>query len=176
MKITALDLSLTASGYAVGGMSSPGFARGPEQLGTITTNGHRGYERIDRIRGKVLDLVHEADVVVLEGYAYGMKRQSHTREIAELGGVVRMTLHDLGFPFVDVPPASLKKYATGKGNAAKELVLVEAVKRLEYAGSDNNEADALWLLEMALDQYGIVKSIVPKANRAALGKVEWPSL
>lgn len=177
MKITALDLSLTATGYAIGSSEDPTAWRWkPEQLGTIATADHRGMHRLDLIRRRVLELVDGADVVVLEGYAYGSKRQSHTRAIAELGGVIRMTLYDLGFPYVEVPPASLKKYATGKGNAGKSDVLVEAVKRLEYNGSDHNEADALWLLEMALDEYGIIEGCVPQTHREALEKVEWPAL
>lgn len=176
MKIAALDLSLTATGYATGGRADPGFDRSPGQLGTIKTNGVRGFERLDEIRGRVLEVADGADVVVLEGYGFGPQRGHAARDLAELGGIMRMTLFDLGFPFVDVAPASLKKYATGKGNAGKELVLVEAVKRLDYQGSDNNEADALWLLEMAMDHYGIVESLVPKGHRAALEKVDWPAL
>ena len=168
MKIAALDLSLTATGWATrdgSGVLNPPRGR------------DRGMERLAWIRSQVLRIVDDADLVVLEGYAYGSKRQSHTRSIAELGGVVRMTLHDLGYRWVDMAPATLKKLATGKGNAGKELVLVEAVKRLEYSGADNNEADALWLLTGALIRYRLIDpEIVPKAHRAALDAVEWPNL
>lgn len=177
MRFVALDLSLTSSGYAIASAADPSAWRWkPGHLGTLSPNGERGMERLDWIRRRVLELVDGADLVLIEGYAFASKAQSHTRAIAELGGVIRMTLWDLGFPFVDVPPACLKKYATGRGNAGKADVLVEAVKRLEYQGSSNDEADALWLLEMALDHYGMTKPLVPKTHRAGLEKVEWPAI
>lgn len=168
MRIVTLDLSLTATGAAVSDDDQ-------HWSGCLRPNGARGFDRISWFRRKVLELGDDAGLVVIEGYAFAAKAQSHTREIAELGGVIRMTLYDLGIRWVDVSPASLKKYATGKGNAKKDLVLVEAVKRLGYMGSDNNEADALWLLEMARDHYGLIRSRVPAAHREALQKIDWPA-
>lgn len=74
---------------------------------------------------------------------------------------------------MDVIPSSLKKYATGRGNAKKEEMLASAIRRLDYAGSSFDEADALWLREMALDHYtGQVR--VPESHRVALAKIDWP--
>lgn len=179
MNILALDLSLTSTGWAAHYPGTPGEWLPWSASGTLDPGSRRGYDRLDWIRGAVLELAARgpgADLVVIEGYAFGSPRQSYSREIAELGGIIRMALRDLGYRWVDVPPASLKKYAAGKGNAGKELVLVEAVKRLGYGGSSNDEADALWLLEMALDHYGLTEPRVPKAQREALAKVEWPSI
>ena len=171
MRIVALDLSLTATGVAV---HDAEYVTGKVSTHTIKPT-TRGFERIDRVRGEVLDFVADTDVVVIEGYAFMAKAQAGTREIAELGGVIRMSLYDLGISWVDVPPASLKQYATGKGNADKATVLVEAVKRLGYMGSDNNVADALWLLEMARDRYELIRPRVPELHRKALTKIEWPA-
>ena len=109
---------------------------------------------------------------MIEGYAYARANQAH--QIGELGGVVRLALSDRGVPVVEVSPSSLKKLATGKGNASKDAVLAEAMRRLGYQGSDNNEADALWLLEMArqaLDLPGAVD--LPKAHRSAVDPEKW---
>lgn len=166
MNIVALDLSLTATGVA-----------SPAGTGIIESQpGPDPFARLAAIRHEVLVWVDAADLVVLEGYGFGPQRGNAARELAELGGVIRMTLHDLGFAFVDVAPASLKKYATGKGNAAKEHVLAAAIRRLGYAGHNHNEADALWLRVMALDYYGVSDRVppMPKAHRAALEKVPWP--
>jgi len=46
-------------------------------------------------------------------------------------------------------PAEIKKFATGKGNAKKEIVFAAAQERWPTI-SDHNEADARWLLEMVL--------------------------
>lgn len=170
MRITALDLSLTLTGYAIGGIRNPREAKG-----TIPTAKLRGFRRVALIRRRVLDLVDGSDLVVLEGYSFGSKGRA-VFDIAELGGVIRMTLHDLGFEWVEIAPSTVKKFATGRGNAPKEEVLVAAVQRLDYDGHDNNEADALWLLEAAMTRYRITEPMVPKSHLAALDAVEWPTL
>lgn len=168
MRLCALDLSLTASGVAVW---TPVVGR---EVTTLEPSS-RGVERLEWILRRVVDLTRGADLVVIEGYAYARANQAH--QIGELGGVIRLALHTRHVPYVEIAPSAVKKYATGKGNAGKELVLVEAVKRLGYEGSDNNEADALWLLTMAMDHYGWdVAPVMPKVNRSALAKVSWPAL
>ena len=57
-------------------------------------------------------------------------------------------------PYQGVPVATIKKHATGKGNASKELVIA-AMRRLGYAPADDNEADALAILHWALAQEGV---------------------
>lgn len=168
LRLLALDLSLTASGYAtvVTGES-------PAALGTITPKS-RGEERLQSIRNRVLELARGADVVLVEGYAFGRANQAH--QMGELGGVVRLALYEAGLPFVEVPPSLLKSYATGRGNAGKADVLVAAVKRLGYEGANDNEADAFWLLHMAADHYGAPWAQLPEAQRAALKKVVWPEI
>ena len=42
----------------------------------------------------------------------------------------------------------MKKFATGKGNAGKPMMIEAAQKKLGYTGNDDNEADALWLLNL----------------------------
>ena len=51
-------------------------------------------------------------------------------------------------PYSGVPVGTIKKHATGKGNASK-AEMVAAVRTLGYSPSDDNEADALALLELA---------------------------
>jgi crossover junction endodeoxyribonuclease RuvC len=164
MKIVALDLSLTETGWA----------RSGGEYGTITGCDLTGMDRIDRILATIGRTVGDADLVVLEGYSFASRGRA-ILSIAELGGVVRWTMrYNWGLPYVEVPPASRAKYATGKGNASKDLVLVEAVKRLGYSGSNHNEADALWLLHMALDHYGLLGKVkVPEKHREALAGVTW---
>lgn len=52
-----------------------------------------------------------------------------------------------GIPYSGVPVGSIKKHATGKGNASKEAMIAAAVAR-HFAPADDNEADALALLHM----------------------------
>jgi Holliday junction resolvasome RuvABC endonuclease subunit len=52
-------------------------------------------------------------------------------------------------PYQGVPVGTIKKHATGKGNACKDE-MIAAMKALSYSPSDDNEADALALLHYAL--------------------------
>lgn len=131
-----LDLSLTATGYA----DSDGDG------GTFTTK-TRGMERLATIRTFAVSFAVASDLVAIEGYSYGSKF-SHSHALGELGGVIRLALWELGTDYVDVPPAVLKKWATGKGNANKDAVLAAAIRH-GYLGDDNNGADAYWLADIA---------------------------
>jgi Holliday junction resolvasome RuvABC endonuclease subunit len=53
---------------------------------------------------------------------------------------------ELARPYTGIPPAAVKKVATGKGNANKEVVLKAARDRWGEVG-DDNEADALWIAD-----------------------------
>ena len=52
-------------------------------------------------------------------------------------------------PYQGVPVGTIKKHATGKGNASKDE-MIAAMKALGHSPSDDNEADALALLHYAL--------------------------
>lgn len=54
-------------------------------------------------------------------------------------------------PYQGVPVGTIKRHATGKGNASKEEV-IEAMRRKGHHPSDDNEADALAILHWALDE------------------------
>lgn len=106
------------------------------------------------------------DVVAIEGYSYA-SQNTHAHSIGEIGGVIRLVLRDYRVPVVVIPPASMKLYATGKGNADKDRVLSAAVLHAGRAMS-NDEADAWWLRAMALDYYGAPLVKVPAKQHAAL--------
>ena len=48
-----------------------------------------------------------------------------------------------------LPVGSIKKFATGKGNANKEAMIVAANERWNTKITDDNEADARWIAELA---------------------------
>lgn len=166
MNVVGLDLSLTATGVA-------------DYSGThtIKTGALRGMRRLADIRDLIVGLVahNPTDLVVIEGYAFGRPAQAH--HLGELGGVVRLALHEGGVPCVEIPPAKLKLYATGVGNANKGQMIEAASKRsgLDFGG-DDNRCDAFWLRALALDAYGEPLCDMPAKNRTALTSVEWPAL
>ena len=54
-------------------------------------------------------------------------------------------------PYAGVPVGTIKRHATGRGNASKQEV-IDAMRRLGHPVSDDNEADALAILEWAISQ------------------------
>jgi Holliday junction resolvasome RuvABC endonuclease subunit len=164
-RILALDLSLVATGWCLADGTT----------GRIDGTKLRGVERLDHIVRQVQALTRGVDLVVIEGYSFGSKGSS-IFNIAELGGGVRLLLYRLGLPFVEVPPSTLKKWATGKGNCGKDEMIAAAIRRFTFAGCDNNEADAYLLWAMARHAYGAPVAAVPQVQADALGKVVWPAV
>lgn len=98
------------------------------------------------------------------------------QDIAGLHAVLEYGLWRRGIPCVSVPGPTLKKYATGRHQAAKEDVRVAASKRLEHLAEcrNNDESDALWLLVMAASKYGFDLGVtLPVVQMLAADKVEW---
>lgn len=182
MNVIGVDLALGTTGIAM-------HTGGAEQIVTASTM--RPPVRWRAIRAGILDAcqaAHDASsgppVVVLEDLP-SARLAGAGKSVGQLGmvhGVVRLALDDLVqrlelAAVVLVQPASMKRYATGNGNANKQQVLVEAVKRLDYQGADDNEADALWLRQMGLAHYMPEASVkVPVKHLEALRGVEWPEL
>lgn len=137
MNIVGLDLSLTATGICTA-----------SRCETVTVKS-TGMRRLLDIREQLVDRgICAADLVVLEGYSFG-SRQSHAHALGELGGHIRLCLYSAEIPYVDVAPALLKKFATGKGNANKDQMVATAA-RAGCPADDNNAVDAWWLRQLGL--------------------------
>lgn len=168
--VVGLDLSLTETGFAVYTPSRPPLT------GTLRAN-LKGVQRLQWLRDQVVALLPGRDApdlvsVYIEGYSFA-SRNSQAHALGELGGVVRVGIEEAGYSYLDVPPSSLKKLATGRGNAGKEEVLAAAIRRLGYERHNNNEADALWLAQFGLHLEGVdwpTRADLPKNHLVALDK------
>ena len=58
-----------------------------------------------------------------------------------------------GVPYQGVPVGTIKKHATGKGNASKAM-MIKAAQVRGYRPADDNEADAIAILHWALETKG----------------------
>lgn len=118
-----------------------------------------------------------AQLVCVEGPSLAQKSQAGQHDRAGLWWLVVNTLITEGFIVVEVSPSSLKKYATGKGNASKDAVLAAVIRRyIDVAEpADNNQADALVLAAMGRRWLGTpVETHMPQVNLDAMTKVHWP--
>lgn len=163
-RIVGLDLSLTATGIC--------DERGPR----VFSSKKRGMDRLCDIRTAIADAVSApvASLVIVEGYSYASHNQAH--QLGELGGVIRHYLHISGVPYVDVPPATLKKFATGKGNANKSAMGLAAARAGYDGPGDDNAIDAWWLRQLGEYANADERHPLTTAYRdECVGKIEWPA-
>lgn len=140
--ILALDLGTNtgwacASGAITSGTSSfkPGRYEG-------------GGMRYLRFRAWLNDMrkLLQADELVV--YFEEVRRHLSTDSAHVYGGLLGTLTawcEETKVPYSGVPVGTIKKIATGKGNASKQQV-IDAVRQLGYSPKDDNEADALALL------------------------------
>lgn len=165
-RVLGLDLSLTCTGLA-----------GPGWTGTIKPGTRRGVDRITHIRDAIGTYLAGVTLACVEGPSYGNQgngRQAGHHERAGLWWIVRVALAARGVPVAVVAPATLKKYAAGKGNADKAAVMREVARRYPWFDGGEDEADALVAAAMAADWLGAPFAGVPKTHRDALSAVDWP--
>ena len=60
--------------------------------------------------------------VFIEGYAFATSGKSYVRSVAENSGLLKHKMYKANQTFTSIPPTVIKKYATDKGNANKELM------------------------------------------------------
>lgn len=188
LRIIGLDLSLTATGIAVS----------HDQLGTpwpscrtVSPRRRPSPNIIDHARLQETFLAIAAalackpDLVVIEFLPHVKGTGGVALRLAELHGALKHYMYAHGHRYIDVEPQHLKTWATGNGNAGKELVRADITAR--YGGrmhiGSNDEADAVAALTLGLAAYGQplrdrddCEIPVPVKNRAAIGKVKWPEL
>ena len=179
MRVVGLDLSLTATGYAL-------IEDSTITVDTITSKprGDTLADRHMRLHNLVYDLLtchlptDPIDLAVIEQPAFS-RTTGHHHDRSGFWWLVVDAIwgwREEATPIAEVSPTALKKYATGKGNAAKDTVLLAAAYRFPTAGlADNNQADALWLAAMGARHLDQPADNVPLTNQAAMTAVRWPS-
>lgn len=168
MKLLGLDISLTSTGYSIS-----------EKTGIISTKA-KGPERLSIVSKSVLQLCADEKIecVILEGYSFA-SRNSQAHSIGELGGCIRMELWESNIPYIEVPPTSRAKFATGKGNAGKTEVIsvISSKTGLVFSGAGADDECDAWVLEqMGLQKIGLSNYSWTKEQLSALEKIDWSPL
>jgi Holliday junction resolvasome RuvABC endonuclease subunit len=106
------------------------------------------YLRFKRMLSEIQNSVSGLDAVYFEEVV------AHTGAIAAqtygaFSGHLIAWCEERNIPYLGVPVGTIKKDATGKGNAGKEL-MIEAAKAKGHIPWDDNEADAICLLYYVL--------------------------
>lgn len=168
LKLIGLDLSLTSTGTSIAGKTSviSTKTKGPERLSYVTKN--------------VLQMClnEKIDCAIIESYSFA-SRNSQAHSIGELGGCIRMILWENSIPYIDVPPTSRAKFATGKGNAGKTEVIsaISSKTGLTFSGAGADDECDAWVLEqMGLAYLGRSEYGWTQSQLSSLEKINWLSL
>lgn len=162
-RYVGLDLSLTNSASAM------------LQAAKISTDRkspkNKGTERLSLLRKWLTDYIVDTDPVgvAIEGYSFGSK--NGRERMGEWGGVARLVLHDLGVPYIEVPPTSLKKFITSKSAAEKTEMGVQLYKRYGLERNQNDEVDAACLTLFAAAWWEPELMTLAKYQQEAIDKL-----
>ncbi len=166
--IAGLDLSTKRIGYA-----------GPDGA-TWSISAHAGAEdpsrRLHELARALERLLRvfppRPELVIVEGYSLASPGRLSLVRLGELGGVVRLRLFELGIPYVEIPPTSLKRYATGNGSAKKPAMQAAAAE-LGGVALNDDEADAFLLRHLGRAAYGL-EPLPPDHRLEVVSSITWP--
>lgn len=180
-----LDLSLTQTGYAsvITHLANDVLSVEQDIATGVFKPKTKDYPRLNDIVDHCLKSVAHCDVVGVEGcIAHG---KFVNMPLIGAWWIVARELTNAGVLWVQISPTSLKKYATGNGNADKFAMFKAAMTRLGADAIETpDEADAVWLAAAVADYYGEPLCKMPEVNRAALTAlntkkkpvIDWPAL
>lgn len=136
-----IDQSLT--GFAVTALDDDG-----SYYTRVYKSPYFGVERLADIQEFLGKFV--SDFPIVDVAMEGSVLQSHAAlKLGELAGAVKLELLKKDHYPLQVPPMTLKKFASGKGNAKKQEMLLQMYKRWGVEFSDDNAADSYALARIA---------------------------
>jgi Holliday junction resolvasome RuvABC endonuclease subunit len=161
--ILSLDLG-TNCGWAINVPPNDRILSGTQSFKTSRFEGGGfRYLRFNRWLSDIYEAYPFSRVVFEE-----VRRHLSTDAAHVHGGLLAMLTawcEERQIPYMGCPVGTIKKHATGKGNASKKD-MITAIIAAGYRPGDDNEADAIALLRWALDpSHGGL--IVPKLIRLA---------
>ena len=121
---------------------------------TIQPRKLAGTLRLAYIRDALRDVVaaqQPLQSAALEGYSIDSLNRPF--DLGEVGGLVRLVLHDAQLPFVVVSPATLKLFVAGRGYATKEQMRQATLKLWGVDFNQDDECDAFGLAQVARSFY-----------------------
>jgi crossover junction endodeoxyribonuclease RuvC len=144
MKIVAFDPSLNSLGFAHNDNDEISY-------GAVTPGKRKCMSRLNFHHDWVEDILAKVapDLVVIEGYAMGVRGKSNNiYNMGEVGGIIRLLAYKSGAAILLVPPKTLKKFVTGNGNSDKDAMMQQVKETWGNHVNNDDEADAIGLLHL----------------------------
>jgi crossover junction endodeoxyribonuclease RuvC len=134
----------------------------------VTTKEKEDPQRFSDIAEKIIDELEPNDLIAIEGFSYGSKGKGVSFQYG-LGWIIRHLLLERGYRYTEVPPTSVKKFATGKGNTKKDEMVLPIYKKWGFEHNSDNVRDAFVLAQMVKGIYD--SSNLTEYQKEALKKV-----
>ncbi len=161
--VIGLDPSLSGTGLVV--LSDTGVliekaTIGSEACGRTVAERMRRFAKLLRPVMSAVNL-HRPAAVCIEGYSLGSNMPGMVDRV-EYGGLLRWSLVAAHVKVYEVPPNSLKKWATGKGAGDKTPVIAHITQRYGVMLDNDNVYDAYALARIAMQ----IMQMEPPANQS----------
>lgn len=124
--------------------------------------------RFIEIAKTVMNYVTENDVICIEGFSYGSRGAAVSVQYG-IGWILRSELIKAGLNYYEVPPSSVKKFATGRGNVKKDEMVLPIYKRWGFEHNSDNVRDAFVLAQIARALNG--QAELTKFQKEVLNKI-----
>lgn len=148
-KNTAIGIDQSLTGFAMAFIDCDN----PENyFAEVFKSKYSGVQRLDNISEWMNETIGTfATDNIVDIAMEGTVLASHSALVlGELSATVKLTLYRRWEVLpLQVPPMTLKKYATGKGNSKKQEMLMQVYKRWGVEFNDDNAADAYALSRLA---------------------------
>lgn len=174
-RILGIDSSLSSTGMCLIDTSVSGqtirCATIPTTPAAFGGTGFAAYaKRIKYIADTIGASLHQVDLVAIEALAYSARGAS-AFTLPWLWGRIVETVCERDIQLLVVGTSQRAKYATGKGNAAKDVVMASAIRRWpEVEITSNDTADALIVAAIGCRFLGYPVDEMPKAHYADVMK------
>jgi crossover junction endodeoxyribonuclease RuvC len=131
------------------------------------------FVKIQKIISEIIEIreKYQPSVILIEDMFIGSKATAIS--LVQLGTLLRYFFWQEDILYADIAATTLKKFVTGKGNSAKEVMMMFTLKNWNYQSATNNIADAVGLAMLGLVGLGVP---FPKAQLETVKRLNFKTL
>ena len=88
-------------------------------------------------------------IICIEGFSFGSKGKGVSTQYG-VGFAIRFALVERNMSYFEPTPGQVKKFATGKGNASKENMIIPILRHWNFEHDSDNVRDAYVMARMSM--------------------------
>lgn len=170
--VVGLDLSLRKTGYAITTEGGKVLASGLIKSEPSGDKPIDETKRIVAIANSIINTITptngDIDLIMIENLAFMARNTTALTQLSGLSYILRSLLVEMNHPWVLCAPTTLKKFITQKGNADKNMMMMDVYKDYGFESRDDNECDAFSLSVCGLALLGKPVNKLTKAQEEVL--------